>query len=72
LDQNEKTQSKLAGWLFPGGRVHMFFAFQKSWKKKLGLVVVLLPLSVKNAEDVVTTSSTRKSFFGGRGRALME
>ncbi len=47
LDQNEKTQSKLAGWLFPGGRVHMFFAFQKSWKKKLGLVVVLLPFQSK-------------------------
>jgi hypothetical protein len=47
--------------------------FKKAGKKKLGVVVVLLPLSVKNAEDVVTTSSTRKSFFGGEGgRALME
>ncbi len=32
------NQSWLAGWLFQGaggGRVHMFFAFQKSWKKKV-------------------------------------
>jgi hypothetical protein len=39
--------------------------FKKAGKKRLGIVVVLLRLSVKNAEDVVTTSSTRKKAFLG-------
>jgi hypothetical protein len=65
------NQSWLAGF-FRGGSCTHVLCFSKKLKKKLGIVVVLLPLSVKIAEDVVTTSPIRKKAFWGRGRALME
>jgi hypothetical protein len=50
----------------------MFLLFKKAGRKKVRYCSSTSSLSVKNAEDVVTTSPTRKKAFWGRGRALME
>ncbi len=75
LDHNEKThnQSWLAG--FFRGVVVVYtcsLLFKKAGSKKVRYCSSTSSLSVKNAEDVVTTSPTRKKAFWGRGRALME
>jgi hypothetical protein len=61
------NQSWLAGWLFQGGSCTHVLCFSKKLKKKVRYCSSTSSLSVKNAENVVTTSSTRKKLFGGEG-----